>query len=415
MKQINILVFLFLMAPVLPCLSQEARLYKADVPFYTRQFRSVPTPELPNMITVDYQFHHGKATLSDGRKLTGWFSFKSYKMRPDLEKKMKLKQPEKVEYKTEVNGEVIETIPFDEIKRLALVGKDSMILSDGDSTVFLQKGKMLLRVLTEKPMPLYDNLYMVDELENNNFTFWRALKTVTYTKMGIGPSQPSIRYTYKPAKTVLEWVDASAYTQLRTTGEIYYDWQGKVKQVEKWEDVPAQIPVDPFIKNVADVLYKFQPADISYAIIFSLYDRKKELVPFFEPIVISLKDGNTLNGLGFIVPFRYDQYGKTGYITFYDGKDFTLIDGQKVNYAKYRNKTYTPLFNKKFDNWFMTYPMVFKGEKYQVADGYAFPETIGYFNESGRPFFHVFRLNGKDKYVHETNEKVYDELVERAR
>jgi hypothetical protein len=414
------LLFLFIInffVPVLPSQSQEARLYKADIPYYSKRLATVPLVNIPNMVTVDYQFHHGKSIMTNGKRLVGWFSFAPSQPIPDILYGMKLKQPEKVEYKTEVNGPVVETIDFDQIKRLAVEGKDPMVLSDCDSTIFLQKGKMLLRLRSEKPIPLYDDLYIVDELANQNFIFWRVTMIVSSGYgYGIAQSNEKTARTFNPANTVMEWVDASAYAQLRATSGIYYDSRGKVKIIEKWEEVSPQFHIDPFIKDVVDALNKVNSYDIGFGIVFSLYDKKQELVPFFEPIEVRLKDGKTLNGTGFIIPFRYNLlYRPDGWITFYDGSNFSLIYAPDVIYAKYRNKTYTPVFSSHFKQWFMTYPFEFKGQNYQVAEGHLYYKQAGFFNESGAPYFHVFYQNGKGIYVNENNVKIYDELVELAR
>lgn len=392
--------------------AQEAMLYRSDYLYYKDLGSGYPEETLPNMSTVDFRYHQGHAKLEDGRTLEGWFCFAPYGKTFNFLTAQKLKHKSVVYYKKELNGDVQETIPNEDLIKLTVAGKDSTVFTHGDSTFFLRKNNMLLRLRSDKPFPFYDNLFIVDELGSKHLLFWRRL----IHEYKIQKGTTSAYFTYSEARPVWGWVDISTYRQLRTSAEIFYEWQGKLEKIKKWDDVKGKFHIDPFILKVAELLDKDDPYDIGFGITFSVSENKIQLLPFFEKMSVKLKDGRELNGLGYIIPLHYRSLKeKPGYTAFYDGKNFFLFKPDEINSLNYRDRKYTPAHVKLLNWCYMSYPWEYKGIKYQVAEGFINDNKKGFFDQEGVPSYVILTMKKSGIYGYEGSDKLEEELLKGIR
>jgi len=324
--------------------SQSGPLAKSRIPFY---YSLIPfhlsKDSLPNMVTIDYQFHAGSCQLRDGKTIRGFFSFAPYAKKFNFFYGNKLKRRNEVYYKVAENS-LPDSIYHDKISRLALAGKDSSVYTNVDSTIFIYNDieDALLRLRSDKPVRFYDDQLIVDELCTRHLTFWKETAHFNVHSVGFGTntmSGGSTTYTYSRAKAVWEWVDAAAYRQLRSTDEIFYEWQGGIVKIRNWKDVKGIFPIDPYIQDVAEVFHRNRQRDVAFGILFSSAEDKLSLVPFFKKIEIVLANGTTLKGSGFIQPFRDGTFYKTGYVHFHDGKNFSLIRPEEIQTVMYGNNS----------------------------------------------------------------------------
>jgi hypothetical protein len=271
---------------------------------------------------------------------------------------------------------------------------------------------MLLRLRSDKPFPFYDNLFIVDELGSKHLLFWRRL----IHEYKIQKGTTSAYFTYSEARPVWGWVDISTYRQLRTSAEIFYEWQGKLEKIKKWDDVKGKFHIDPFILKVAELLDKDDPYDIGFGITFSVSENKIQLLPFFEKMSVKLKDGRELNGLGYIIPLHYRSLKeKPGYTAFYDGKNFFLFKPDEINSLNYRDRKYTPAHVKLLNWCYMSYPWEYKGIKYQVAEGFINDNKKGFFDQEGVPSYVILTMKKSGIYGYEGSDKLEEELLKGIR
>lgn len=112
-----------------------------------------PTTQSTTLIFLDsspgiaYKYHDGTALLIDGTTLTGRFQYNGRKLfayRPNSQASR-------------------QRIAFSMIKRLSLVGSDTLIANRTDSTVFTRLGHRLYRQLTDGTTTILDRSFLVDE------------------------------------------------------------------------------------------------------------------------------------------------------------------------------------------------------------------------------------------------------------
>jgi hypothetical protein len=392
-------------------IGQEAILYKSYIPYYVKNAHR-PENALPNIITVDFQYHPGKAILKDGKKINGWFCFGGFERKPSVKFGMKLKESTRVFYKKDTNVSQPEILDEDDFLRLSLAGKDEQVFTSVDSTLFLKKDGKLLRLKADKPFPFYDNLRIVDELKNHNFFFWNQLENIT----GSAAGSQKVTVMYLKAQPLMDWVDAAAYRQLRYTDMIYFERYGEIKRIKKWDDISGVFQIDPYIRDIGKLSYKDGPYDIDFAITFSLSRDKLAMVPFFDNIEINLKDGRQLKGTGLVIPFDMILPPGTGSVTFFDGNKFLLLAPEQIRSVNFRNKVYQPVFNRFYKTWFMAYPWKFEGNQYFVAESDAYPRhETGYFHEEGRPAFQVLREKNNGNFVFDNADKLTEQLLKEVR
>jgi hypothetical protein len=185
----NLLLFILLsIICTLPGHSQSGPLTKSKIPFYQQLIPfHISKDSIPNMVTVDYQFHAGNCLLKSGKTIRGWFSFAPYAEKFSFYFGTKLKRRNELYFKSAENSPP-DSIPQDKISRLALAGKDSSVYTSEDSTVFIYNDKedALLRLRSEKPVPFYDDQLIVDELCNRHLTFWKESAHLNVYSGGFG-------------------------------------------------------------------------------------------------------------------------------------------------------------------------------------------------------------------------------------
>ncbi len=115
--------------------------------------RITPTTQNTTLIILDsspdieYKYHDGTAVLIDGTTLTGRFQYNGRKVFTYRSTSQASRQ----------------RIALSMIKRLALVGSDTVVTNRTDSTVFTRLGHRLYRQLTDGLTVVLDRRFLVDE------------------------------------------------------------------------------------------------------------------------------------------------------------------------------------------------------------------------------------------------------------
>lgn len=102
---------------------------------------------LDNSPDIEYKYHDGRVVLIDGTTLTGRFQYNGRKVFTYRATSQASRQ----------------RIALSMIKRLALVGSDTVVTNRTDSTVFTQLGHRLYRQLTDGLTVVLDRRFLVDE------------------------------------------------------------------------------------------------------------------------------------------------------------------------------------------------------------------------------------------------------------
>lgn len=398
--------------------AQTGFLYQSRIPFYVNLIPFLGNKDsIPNMVSVDYQYHQGICTLQNGKVITGWFKFDPYESRFNFFKGTRLKRHDEMLHKNQPDANP-DTVEFDEVGRLVLAGKDSTVFTAVDSTVFIFSKKMdkLLRLRAEKPVRFYDDRLIVDELAQRKLSFWTSATHLnsTYSPMG-GTMITSASRSYKKAKAVWEWVDADIYRQLRSTDEIFYEWEDKLIRIKKWSDASERFPIDPYILKAAEVLRKNRPQDIAFGILFSFTENKIALLPFFREVELFLEDGRTMPGLGFVQPYRVNGFEETGYLHFFDGKNFSLFGPEEIKGIRMKDRSYKPVFDNFNKRYYLGYHWQYEGEEYRIVDGTYIEEKPGFFNQGGEPRFQILRRKNNGHYVVEENKALRRSFISEKR
>ncbi|RIV24882.1 hypothetical protein DYU11_06070 [Fibrisoma montanum] len=96
---------------------------------------------------IDYTYHDGVIRLRDGTTLKGRFQFNG---RKTFIYRAGAQAPQ-------------QKFGFSSIRRLALVGADTLVTARTDSTIFVRMGTRLYRELASGPTMVMDQVYTVDE------------------------------------------------------------------------------------------------------------------------------------------------------------------------------------------------------------------------------------------------------------
>lgn len=107
----------------------------------------VPRPAAGYVPPIQYQFHNGVASLTDGSSLTGRFQYNGYAAFFYHESPVSARRK----------------LYFGLIQRLTLTGADTAAVGRTDSTVFVRMNRSLYRQLTPDAAPLYDRVYTINE------------------------------------------------------------------------------------------------------------------------------------------------------------------------------------------------------------------------------------------------------------
>jgi hypothetical protein len=413
--RLSILIFFCLFFADTPHLfSQTASLTRSGNFHTVHSEDSVPplkskVPD-PDFVTVDYQFHPGKCQLQNGETLQGWFCFFSYAQKFNLFFGQKMKRKDEMLFKATENS-LPDTIRLDKIDRLALAGKDSSVYTMGDSTIFIfsYNNDKLLRLRSEKPVRIYDDLPVVDELFNHKLTFWcESVESNIQRSSHTGIMYGNTTLYYCRAKPIWEWVDTGTYRQLRTTEELFYEWKGALMRITNWKGLKGMFTIDPYILKVAEIFHRNSPSDVAFGILFSYSENKLSLLPFFREIEIRLLNGQTLKGSGFIQPYRTGWYGKPSCVHFFDGKNFSLFFPEEILSISYLNRKYQPVFDSYGKSWYLGFSYEFDNKTYCVAEGHSPPGKSGFFNQDGEPVFLIFSQKKNGKYFLENDKDLWN-------
>jgi len=384
----GILCFMFASPVVVN--GQTGYLYKSRIPFYVDliPFRS-HKDSIPNMVSVEYQYHAGICTLKNGKVLTGWFKFDHYEPRFNFFKGTRLKRHDELLHKSNIDF-LPDTVEYSSIQRLTMAGKDSSVFTGTDSTLFMFSDKLdkLIRLRAEKPVKIFDDLLIVDELNHQHLAFWTESSHVqggSWSPVSGFGTPGTSSTSYSRAKPVWSWVDADVYRELRTTDEVYYSWQDKLIRIKSWDEAKEKFTIDPYILRVAEILKKNRPRDIAFAILYSMTTNKLTLLPFFHEAELTLADGRSVRGFGYVQPYRVNGFEKTGYLHFYDGENMKLYNPSEIESITVNHHTYKPLFDNFNKKEYLGFPWVYEGVEYLIVEGAWFEENPGFYNQGGEP------------------------------
>jgi hypothetical protein len=179
-------------------------------------------------------------------------------------------------------------------------------------------------------------------------------------------------------------------------------------KIKNWKDAKEKFKIDPYILNVADVFHRNRNRDVAFGILFSCAEDKISLLPFFNKIEIELANGSILKGSGYIQPFRENSYDKAGYLHFYDGKDFSLINPEEIKTVFFMDHSYIPVFDNFNKRWYLGFKFEYKGNTYRVAEGFSCPVNYGFFGQDGDPRFLIFSQKKNGKYFLENDKDLWN-------
>jgi hypothetical protein len=347
-KLLSVFGFIFLL---MPGFGQVAELHKANdkLPSFQNPFKRA---KIPTMVTIDYQFHKGRCVLKTGKILEGNFRFDvSAKNVMNHYHSSKILKAPVIEFNDPENK-----IRPKDILTLTLEGKDSLLPTHSpDSTFFTysQAYSQLLRLNFDNGIQTYDELYIVDELDKQKLVFWAV-----NTRLTSSPSNMtgSVSVSYDELPPAWEFVDSLVYADLRRGETFYAKVDDKILKLKDWDDVSKNFRIDPYIRNLADTLRKFESRDVFFGLVFSYSKEKLKQVPFFRNIEISLEDGRKVTGLGYVQPSCYMGYSYRGIVHYYDGKQFTFFKPGEIKKVIFENREYIPVY----DNWYKFYLMAFR-------------------------------------------------------
>ena len=396
---IPVWTFLLLLPVIVP--AQYVYLKKAEDPLW-RRFTpfNIKSDSIPNAVSIGYQPHMGRCMFKNGRSAQGEFLFVDMGLEYDEN------DQDKVFHSLEPDGFILTEIQsntqsvhtFNEVKYIVVAGRDSKSLIPFDSTLFMYSNDFtkLLRMSFFNKIQLYDECLAVDELDNGNFFFW---KKITVTSISSNPmshvpavSQYSLRI--REAKPVMEWVDDEALDELRSLGPIYLLSGEKMIRIKKWKDIPKEFPIDPYILDIRERLYKNSPEDISFGIRFSNSPEKLQFVPFFDSICIYSVTGDIKSGLGYIQPAFYSGIKSGGLVHFFNGSTFSLLDPGEIDSLFFNGKWFLPIWDKFYYNYMIGTPWSYQNKNYLVVpEGF---DQSSFFNFSDETGIRVYmqRKNG---------------------
>lgn len=383
----NLLCFIGMVFLLVQGFGQVAVLYKANdkLPAFQNPFKRA---KIPTMVTVDYQFHKGRCVLKTGKILEGNFRFNisaGNLISHYLDgKRSKMPILEFNDPQTRIR--------IKEIVTLALEGKDSQLPTHStDSTFFIysEEYSALLRLNFDNGIQIYDDLCFVDELNKNELVFWAVNHSVVSSPAA---QTGTFSTSYDQLPPAWEFVDSLVYADLRRGETFYAKADQQFMKLKDWDDVSKSYRFDPYIRNLADTLRKFDSRDIYFGLLFSYLNDKLKLVPFFRNIEITLEDGRKLKGLGYVQPSCYTGYSYRGIVHYYDGRQFTFYKPYEIREVMFESKQYSPVYDNWFKFWVMAFKWEYNGTEYRVSE-----EVVPLNNFFNYSVFYKHRIYEKKK------------------
>ncbi|MCB0428933.1 MAG: hypothetical protein H6585_15165 [Flavobacteriales bacterium] len=375
MKSILFLAFM-LMASVGAC----------QTPIY-----SIPHQDNSAAMYVDYQPHEGICEVYKDSLLKGYFLY-SIEWKRNLVNEL-VPKPYYKYFKSKDDSDFVE-IPMDEIKALRL---NRMIKGRKTEVLFkrfqVDKESLLLKEISKGYCLLYDNTFLVDEIENRNLLNWyhRRLSSEGFDQCSEEEKVDIVNHQDE---------------QFRLARKVYCDRNGNgdMVQVSTLDQMDTICPVtDGYWRKTYNMLSELPREDVTFILEVLNADDPFERLSFWKDVTIYLKNGSTLKGKAYIQKLDYARTRQNpAYIHFYDGRQMKIFEGEEVDSLIYGGQKYYSILGMEDDEHVMAIKWANKKSQYFIAERVVNHTTLYKEIVSRNGFQYMFfkvLKSGRNKYI----------------